>query len=52
MSVTFPRDFDRRLIELRERRNVFVHRGGRADRKYCELTDQPNLLNQRLTITD
>lgn len=52
MAVTFPPDFDQRLSELRERRNVFVHRGGRADRMYCKITGQPELLNQRLTITE
>jgi hypothetical protein len=52
MTVTFPPDFDQRLAELRERRNVFVHRGGRADRRYCEVTGQPELLNQRLDVSE
>ena len=50
MAVAFPPDFDQRLTELRERRNVFVHRGGRADRIYCKSTGQPELLNQRLAV--
>lgn len=50
--VDFPQDFDRTLEEMRERRNVLVHRGGIADARYCGVAGRPEVLGQRLDVTE
>lgn len=52
IEFEFPEDFDRTLAEMRARRNVLVHRAGMADAKYCGVAGKPELLGQRLDVTE
>jgi len=52
IEFDFPDDFDRTLAEMRARRNVLVHRGGIADAKYCAVARRPELVGQRLDVTE
>ncbi len=52
IAYEFPADFDRTLNEMRARRNVLVHRAGIADAAYCRDAGTPELLGQRLTVSE
>jgi len=52
IDFKFPDEFDRTLAEMRARRNVLVHRAGIADEKYCSVAGMPELLGQRLDVTE
>lgn len=52
IEFEFPADFDRTLAEMRERRNVLVHRAGRADATYCSVAGTPELLDQGLDVSE
>ncbi|HXF81631.1 MAG TPA: hypothetical protein VNN19_02615 [bacterium] len=52
IEFEFPTGFDRTLAEMRARRNVLVHRAGRADATYCRVTGMPELLGRRLDVSE
>lgn len=52
IKYDFPADFDRTLEEMRARRNVLVHRAGIADTTYCRVARTPELLGQRLDVSE
>lgn len=52
IAVNFPEGFVRTLEEMRERRNVLVHRGAIADARYCGVAGRPEVLSQRIDVTE
>lgn len=52
IQYDFADDFDQMLAEMRERRNVLMHRAALADRKYCDIAGTPELLGQRLDVSE
>lgn len=52
IAVDFPEGFERTLNEVRERRNVLVHRGGIAETRYCGVTERSEVLGQRLEVSE